>query len=80
MIRRIGKPYRYRPLLLETLVDPQPFRGTCYRAANRTKVGQTAGRGRMDPRVRNHGQAIEEIHVYPLIRHAKERLCDEPAR
>ena len=26
--------YGYRPLLLETLVDTQRFRGTCYRAAN----------------------------------------------
>ena len=40
--------YGYRPLLLETLVDAQRFRGTCYRAANWIHVGQTAGRGRMD--------------------------------
>src|SRR2546428_13972813 len=40
--------YGYRPLLLETLVDAQRFRGTCYRAANWLHVGQTAGRGRMD--------------------------------
>src|SRR5207247_2864146 len=26
--------YGHRPLLLETLVDAQRFRGTCYRAAN----------------------------------------------
>src|SRR5947199_684178 len=40
--------YGHRPLLLETLVDAQRFRGTCYRAANWIYVGQTAGRGRMD--------------------------------
>jgi len=72
--------YGYRPLLLETLVDPKHFRGTCYRAANWTHVGQTAGRGRMDREHQNHGQAIKDIYVYPLIRHVKERLCDEPTR
>src|SRR5712691_9779407 len=40
--------YGCRPLLLETLVDTNRFRGTCYRAANWLYVGQTVGRGRMD--------------------------------
>src|SRR5437667_2013434 len=40
--------YGHRPLLLETLVDAQRFRGICYRATNWIYVGQTAGRGRMD--------------------------------
>ena len=72
--------YGYRPVLLETLVDSNRFRGTCYRAANWIHVGQTAGRGRMDREHRNHGQAIKDIYLYPLIRHAKERLCDGPTR
>jgi hypothetical protein len=72
--------YGYRPLLLETLVDTKRFRGTCYRAANWTHVGQTAGRGRMDREHQNHGQAIKDIYVYPLIRHVRERLCHEPTR
>jgi hypothetical protein len=72
--------YGYRPLLLETLVDSKHFRGTCYRAANWINVGQTVGRGRMDREHRNHGQAIKDIYLYPLVRHAKERLCGEPPR
>jgi len=32
--------YGCRPLLLETLVDPTRFRGTCYRAANWIVTGQ----------------------------------------
>ena len=72
--------YGNRPLLLETLVDAKRYRGTCYRAANWTHVGQTAGRGRMDREHQNHGQAIKDIYVYPLIRHVRERLCDEPTR
>ena len=72
--------YGYRPLLLETLVDTERFRGTCYRAANWTHVGQTAGRGRMDREHQNHGQAIKDIYVYPLVRDARQLLCGDPAR
>ena len=72
--------YGYRPLLLETLVDTERFRGTCYRAANWTHVGQTAGRGRMDREHQNHGQAIKDIYVYPLVRDARQLLCGDPTR
>ena len=67
--------YGYRPWLLETLVDPQRFRGTCYRAANWIRVGQTSGRGRMDREHKAHGQAVKDIYVYPLTRDARQRLC-----
>lgn len=50
--------YGYRPLLLETLVDTQRFRSTCYRAANWVHVGQTGGRGRMDREHERHGEVI----------------------
>jgi hypothetical protein len=72
--------YGVRPLLLETLVDAQRFRGTCYRAANWLHVGQTAGRGRMDRKHQNHGQAVKDIYVYPLVRDAREKLCAAPPR
>jgi hypothetical protein len=67
--------YGCRPLLLETLVDADRFRGTCYRAANWTHIGQTTGRGRMDREHTTHGQAIKDIYVYPLVRDARRRLC-----
>jgi len=72
--------YGCRPLLLETLVDAKRFRGTCYRAANWLHLGQTAGRGRMDREHQNHGQAVKDIYVYPLVRDARERLCGDPTR
>jgi len=72
--------YGHRPLLLETLVDAQRFRGTCYRAANWIHVGQTTGRGRMDQQHKTHGQAIKDIDVYPLICDARQRLCGDLAR
>jgi Domain of unknown function (DUF4338) len=71
--------YGYRPLLLETLVDAQRFRGTCYRAANWIHVGQTQGRGRMDRQHRAHGHAVKDIYLYPLSRKARQQLCHDPA-
>jgi len=73
------KHYGCRPVLLETLVDVTRFRGTCYRAANWIRVGQTAGRGRTDREHKSHGQAIKDIYVYPLVRDAQQRLCSDPA-
>ena len=72
--------YGYRPLLLETLVEAQRFRGTCYRAGNWIYVGQTAGRGRMDREHKAHGQAIKDIYLYPLVRDARQRLCGDLVR
>ena len=67
--------YGYRPLLLETLVDASRFAGTCYRAANWIRLGHTQGRGRMDRDHSVHQRALKVVYVYPLCRHAPERLC-----
>jgi hypothetical protein len=40
--------YGYRPVLLETFVDPVLYKGSCYRAANWVCLGLTKGRGRQD--------------------------------
>src|SRR5207244_3350528 len=40
--RMYGHPIYF----LETFVDPERFRGTCYRAANWVLLGQTTGRGK----------------------------------
>lgn len=66
--------YGYRPLLLETLVDGERFRGTCYRAANWIKPGQTSGRGRMDREHALHGEAVKDLYVYLLCRNVAQRL------
>lgn len=63
----------YRPLLFETLVDAQ-FRGTSYRAANWTYLGETRGRGRMDQHREAHGRAVKRIYIYPLSRDVQRRL------
>ena len=57
--------YGYRPVLIETFVDPTHFAGTCYRAANWQFLGHTQGRGRLDP---DHACRTSKklIFVYPL--------------
>ena len=67
--------YGYRPLLLETLVERSRFRGTAYRAGNWIHLGCTQGRGRMDRDHAAHGHCIKDIYVFPLCRHAREKLC-----
>jgi hypothetical protein len=59
--------------LLETFVDTERFRGTCYQAANWQRVGQSTGRTRND----RHGciqQPRKAVYVYPLSRDFRERL------
>ena len=66
--------YNYRPFLIETFVDTERFAGTCYKAANWTLVGQTAGRGKWD-RYNARGKPVKTVWLYPLDRRYKERLC-----
>ena len=72
--------YGYEPRLVETYVEQQRFRGTCYRAANWIEVGRTQGRGRQD-RTRQSQRTVKRIFVYPLGRQARQQLqrAEEPA-
>lgn len=71
--------YGYRPVLLETLVDAERFRGTCYRAANWIWLGRTQGRGRMDRHHALQDRAPKDIYIYPLRRDARRHLCEAVA-
>jgi len=57
--------YSYRPVLIETFVDPTLFAGSCYRAANWQHVGQTQGRGRLAPG-HESSKTKKDIYLYPL--------------
>ncbi len=57
--------YGYRPVLLETFVEFERHRGTCYRAANWIHVGQTTGRGKKSL-TRRQLIPIKDIWLYPL--------------
>lgn len=59
--------YGFRPWIVETFVDTRQFDGTCFRAANWERIGQTSGRGRQD-RYRAMAKSVKDIYVYPLER------------
>jgi hypothetical protein len=69
--------FSVRPLLLETLVDPARFSGTCYRAANWIEAGQTTGRGRNDRQHQRHGENPKTVFLYPLTKDAVKRLRED---
>jgi hypothetical protein len=67
--RVYGHPVWY----LETFVDPARNRGTCYLAANWTKLGRTTGRGNNAP-TKKPRVPVKEIFGYPLSKHFREIL------
>jgi hypothetical protein len=79
--RRVGQDwvdrYGMKPVLLETYVEQDRFKGVCYRSANWAHVGETQGRGRMD-RNRAYSAPVKDVYLYPLQRNARKELCVEP--
>jgi hypothetical protein len=57
----------------ETFIDPERFRGTCYRAANWILLGRTTGRGKNDLTHRQN-RSIKEVYGLPLTRKFREWL------
>jgi hypothetical protein len=65
--------YGHPIYFLETFVDPERFRGTCYRAANWVLLGKTTGRGKQsNSYVPN--RSIKQILGYPLTKRFRELL------
>ena len=60
--------------LLETFVQADRFRGTCYQAANWIRAGQTTGRTRQDRHNRINAP-FKDIYLYPLGRRGAKELC-----
>lgn len=65
--------YGYQPWLVETFVDTTQVSGTCYRAANWIRVGQSQGRGRQD-REKKSPETIKDIYVHVLVKDFRDRL------
>ena len=65
--------YGHPIYFLETFIDPERFRGTCYRAANWVVLGKTTGRGKQsNSRVPN--RSIKEVLGYPVTRRFRQLL------
>jgi hypothetical protein len=60
--------------VLETFVDPSRFKGTCYKAANWTLLGQTKGSGKRGASYYKHGQ-VKDVYVMALTKDWRENLC-----
>lgn len=69
--------YHHPICLLESFVDTQRFRGTCYRAANWICLGRSAGRG---TKAKSHQTltSLKELWVYPLGRNFRRQLLAPP--
>ena len=65
--------YQHPIYFVETFVDPTRFRGTCYRAANWIRLGQTTGRGK-DDHTNRPNRSIKEVLGYPLTPRFRELL------
>jgi hypothetical protein len=77
MARRLSEDwervYGHPIYWLETFVDPERFRGTCYRAANWVVLGRTTGRGK-DDQTHRPNRSIKEVLAFPLTRRFRELL------
>ena len=66
--------YHHPIYLLESFVQQDRFRGTCYQAANWVRVGQTTGRTRQDRHNRVNAP-FKDIYLYPLSDDVPRQLC-----
>ncbi len=67
------KVYNYPLYLLETFVEKNRYKGTCYRAANWICVGQTKGTAKRGNDHLFHGN-IKDVFLYPLKKKFREKL------
>jgi len=65
--------YKHPIYFVETFIDPERFRGTCYRAANWVLMGRTTGRGKDDQTGRPN-RSIKEVWGYPLTPRFRQLL------
>ena len=83
ILKRISSDWQNKyghPLhLIETFVERDRFRGTCYKAANWKLVGQTKGRSRQ-VQYSTMSVPVKDIYLYPLTPKFRELLCHEDRR
>lgn len=80
LARRAGDDWQqrwgYRPVLLETFVDPRRFRGSCYRAAGWEQLGCTTGEGLVRAG-RAYRTSPKLIFAKPLQADFRRLLCSD---
>jgi len=61
---------------LETFVDTELFKGTCYRAANWIFLGNTSGRGKYN-KTQKQLTSIKAMYGFPLVKQFRHMLCQD---
>ena len=81
-IKRISsdwiKVYNYPLYMLETFVEQERFKGTCYKASNWICVGETKGTSKKGHKHLKHGK-IKDVYLYPLDKNFKRLLRNDTA-
>ncbi len=67
--------YQHPVYFQETFVDPERFKGTCYKASNWIYLGKTTGRGKND-HTNKPNRSIKAVWAYPLCRDFRDQLCE----
>ncbi len=65
--------YNHPIHFLETFVDTERFRGTCYKAANWIYLGKTTGRGK-DDQTHKPNRSIKAVWGYPLSKNFRSLM------
>lgn len=69
--------YNHPIYWLETIVDTERFKGTCYQAANWIWLGKTTGRG-LNAKPHQPKRSIKSVYAYPLIANLRQKLGVAP--
>ncbi|MBW1997649.1 MAG: DUF4338 domain-containing protein [Deltaproteobacteria bacterium] len=79
-LRRIRDDWQerwgYRPLVVESFVDPQRYEGSSYKAANWVYLGMSTGKG-LPRKGKRYTTTPKKIFVRALARDFRKRLCSE---
>lgn len=65
--------YNHPIYWLESIVDTEYFKGTCYQAANWQFLGNTTGRG-LNNRANKVTKSIKSVYGYPLVKNFRKML------
>jgi hypothetical protein len=68
--------YHHPVYLLETFVDTERYRATCYQADNWICVGETTGLGKLS-KSRQPQLSKKAVYVYPLTKNFRQKLCHD---
>ena len=66
----------YRPVLMETFVDPARYHGSCYKASNWEYLGMTTGEG-LVRKGKKYTTTPKMIFVKPLAKEFRSLLCSD---